>query len=71
MGCNASLLVWSLPSLLCSWEREETKDSVCQLWKVMDGTDASAWLEMSAQQNLSNPEVDGTKKEIVRMLFSC
>lgn len=37
----------------------------------MDGTDASAWLEMSAQQNLSDPEVDGTEKEIVRMLFSC
>lgn len=31
VGCNASLLVWSLPSLLCSWEREETMDSVCQL----------------------------------------
>lgn len=28
----------------------------------MDGADASAWLEVLAQKNLSNPEVDGTKK---------
>lgn len=48
-GCDASLLLWSLPSLLCSWQREETVDSVCQLWKVMDAADTSAWLEVLAQ----------------------
>lgn len=66
VGCDDSLLFWSLPSLQCSWEREETMDLVCQLEKVMDGADASAWLEVLAQQNLSNPDVDGLSKIMVR-----